>query len=130
MKLRYTALSISVLAGGLLIGALAFAQDNTLKFKLKPGANGKLCLQCHPAFEETLKKPFVHTPLKNGECTGCHSPHASSHGKMLSADADSICQTCHAALIPKDAGSTHKVVAEGKCMKCHDPHASNSKYNL
>ena len=130
MKLRHKILTISVLAVGLLVSVLSFAQDNTLKFKLKPGAAGKLCLQCHAGFQDTMKKAFVHTPLKKGECTGCHSPHASSHGKLLAADTSSICTTCHGGVITKDARSAHKVVAEGNCMKCHNPHSSSNKFNL
>ncbi|MGE5172524.1 MAG: cytochrome c3 family protein, partial [Betaproteobacteria bacterium] len=103
------------------------AQD---KFKLKPGAQGKICLSCHTAFSEKLKNAFVHTPLKRGECIGCHSPHTSSHGKLLASDTNTICSTCHDAVIPEKAKSSHKVVAEGGCVKCHDPHASANKFNL
>jgi predicted CXXCH cytochrome family protein len=108
----------------------AYGQDNTTKFKLKQGAYGKLCLECHPAFQEKLKMPFVHTPLKKGDCTGCHNPHAASHGKLLEGDSKKICSSCHADIIPSGSISTHKVVLDGECMKCHDPHSSNSKNNL
>jgi len=59
-----------------LVFSAAYGQQN--KFKLKPGAQGKLCLECHDAFKEKLKNPFVHTPVKTGECTECHDPHSSS----------------------------------------------------
>jgi len=49
------------------------------------GAEGKLCLNCHPDFAEKLKSKFVHTPVKTTECSGCHNPHASRHGKLLFA---------------------------------------------
>lgn len=107
-----------------------YAKDNDLVFKLKPGASGKLCLNCHTTFQEKIAKPFVHTPLKKGDCTGCHNPHTSSHGKLLAADASGICATCHQGIIPASARSVHKVVAEGTCMKCHDPHAASNKFNL
>lgn len=100
------------------------------KFKLKPGAQGALCLDCHTAFAKKLKSAHVHTPLKKGECVGCHSPHASDHGRLLSADPGRICSECHAAVIPEKAKSSHKVVADGNCVKCHDPHAADSRYNL
>ena len=100
------------------------------KFRLKMGAGGKICLDCHVEFQEKLKKPYVHTPVKNGECTGCHSPHTSSHGKMLAEDVNKICLTCHKDLLPQGARSTHKPVLEGNCVKCHDPHSSDNKYNL
>jgi predicted CXXCH cytochrome family protein len=106
------------------------AQDNAQKFKLKEGATGKLCMKCHASFSDKLKKSFVHTPLKKGDCTGCHNPHSSSHGKLLAADNKQICSSCHGAIIPSSTMSTHKVVVEGECMKCHDPHSSMSKDNL
>ena len=49
----------------LLCVSVAYGQQN--KFKLKPGAQGKLCLECHDAFKEKLKNPFVHTPVKTGD---------------------------------------------------------------
>jgi DmsE family decaheme c-type cytochrome len=106
------------------------AQDTELKYKLKPGAAGKLCLQCHDAFKEKLTKPSIHTPLKKGECIGCHNPHASDHGKLLAADLINICATCHKTMIPADAKSVHKPVGEGTCTKCHDPHSAPAKFNL
>ncbi len=111
----------------LLAGATAFSAD---KYNLKPGAKGKICLNCHVAFQEKLERPFVHTPVKTGDCSGCHNPHASSHGKLLDADASRICSRCHGEMAPEKARSRHKVVAEGKCTACHDPHSSPNKWNL
>ena len=99
------------------------------KFRLKPGAQQKVCLTCHADFEARLKKPFIHTPVKTG-CTACHSPHTSKYPKQLSAEANRICLTCHSGILPKDARSSHKVALEGTCMLCHDPHSSDNKNNL
>src|SRR3974377_896569 len=71
--------------------ASAHAEEN--KFRLKMGASGKICLNCHVDLQNTIKNPFIHTPVKAGECSGCHNPHTSSHGKLLAADADNICYT-------------------------------------
>ena len=130
MKTRnITLLAIMALLFG--FGAVARAgQDSAVKFKLKPGAAGKVCLNCHVNVQDTVKKKFVHTPLKAGDCAGCHNPHTSSHGKLLAAETKNICALCHASVVPAGARSVHKVVAEGSCMKCHDPHASDSKFNL
>jgi DmsE family decaheme c-type cytochrome len=111
----------------LLPAPAAHAQN---KYRLKPGAEGKICLGCHSDFAEKLKSKFVHTPVKTGDCAGCHSPHTSAHGKLLSASPNAICMTCHDGLIPEKTKSTHKVAIEGNCVKCHDPHASNNKANL
>ena len=128
MKLHSKVISLALVAAAVVVFSVAYGQQN--KFKLKPGAQGKLCLECHDAFKEKLKNPFVHTPVKTGECSECHNPHSSSHGKLLDADPNKICNKCHEGIIPKDNKSIHKVVMEGNCVKCHDPHASGNKFVL
>src|SRR5271169_6631835 len=103
---------------------------NDASLKLKTGARGTVCLTCHVEFQDKLKNAFVHTPVKNGDCTGCHNPHTSSHGKLLAADVSKICSTCHTAMVPENARSAHKVVVDNNCMKCHDPHSAKNKFNL
>ena len=127
MRLRTLALTFVLALLPLLALPVAHAQN---KFRLKPGAAGKVCLDCHSDFAEKLKSKFVHTPVKTGNCSGCHSPHTSAHGKLLSASPGAICLTCHPTVVPEKAISGHKVVVEGNCVACHDPHASNSKANL
>src|SRR6266542_1433161 len=89
--------------------------------KLKPGAAGTVCLECHGDFEERLKKAFVHTPVKARNCVGCHNPHTSEHGKLLAAEPGAICASCHSGIVPKAPKSSHKPVAERRCADCHDP---------
>lgn len=111
----------------LVVSVSAFA-DN--KFRLKAGASGELCLKCHEEFKQKLKAAFLHTPVKNGECSGCHNPHTSAEGKLLDTAVSRICDSCHKNLVPANAFSVHKIVAEGKCGQCHDPHASGNKFVL
>lgn len=133
MKPRYTLLFFTLVLWFLVAAPHALAQDKSKaaqdNFKLKPGAKGKICLTCHVAFQDKLKSGFVHTPVRTGECSGCHNPHASSHQKMLMADASKLCSRCH-AVVPAKASSVHRVVNEGKCTACHDPHASDNKFSL
>jgi predicted CXXCH cytochrome family protein len=124
-RLRIAAFAIPAL---LAAATVTTAADN--RFKLKPGAAGKLCVQCHTGIEETLALPFVHTPVKSGDCADCHDPHASEHGKLLEAEPDAICGKCHDGMVPKDAKSTHAPAMQGQCVKCHDPHGSTQKANL
>src|SRR5512140_335309 len=129
MDLRLLALAFALAARPQGQPQLSAAQvEKTMK--LKPGATGKLCIECHTAFEDKLKLPAVHTPVKSGECIGCHNPHAAQHGKLLSAEASRICSTCHATLVPAQAKSAHPPAAKGECTSCHDPHASGQKFNL
>ena len=107
--------------------ALAVLAAAPAQYKLRPGAGGKLCLSCHQAFEQTLKRQYVHTPLKTGECIGCHNPHASQHGKLLAEDANAVCATCHSSVVPKAPKSAHKPASAGACLECHEPHASATK---
>ncbi len=125
-----TRLIIAFVLSAALCAAGAAGQTDEAKFKLKPGAKGKACLSCHVQFQETMKQPFVHTPVKAGECSDCHSPHASSHGKLLAESPDRICATCHADIVPAGAKSAHQDAVAGQCTKCHDPHASGSKDQL
>jgi DmsE family decaheme c-type cytochrome len=97
------------------------------KFKLRPGAKGRICLKCHETFKQVLSRRFVHPLLKKGECTGCHVPHTSSHKNLLTASTTKLCQSCHTEVLPEKARSTHPVVVEGNCNKCHDSHGSNNK---
>ena len=98
--------------------------------RLKPGAAGKICLECHADFQEKLDRKFVHTPVRAQQCTDCHSPHAASHGKMLSEEPSRICASCHGEMQPAQAKSTHAPVAKSECTACHDPHGSSAKNNL
>ncbi len=100
------------------------------KFHLKPGAEQKVCLTCHPQFEDVLKRKFVHTPVRTPGCAACHNPHTSKFPKQLSTEVNKLCVTCHSQILQADARSTHKVALEGKCVQCHDPHASDNKDNL
>ncbi len=128
MRLRET-IVVLFLVGVTLCFSSAIAQAEG-KFKLKPGATGKLCLSCHTAFSAKMEAKHIHTPLVEGDCTGCHNPHASNHGLLMAGDADSICYKCHDNVVPEGAVSAHQVAAEGKCVSCHDPHSSDYPANL
>jgi len=99
-------------------------------FRLKAGAEGKICISCHEAFEEILEKPFVHTPVAERECSGCHNPHTSRHEMLLSGEPGEICGECHDDLAPPEVRSSHEAFVEGKCASCHDPHAADNEMNL
>jgi predicted CXXCH cytochrome family protein len=116
--------------GAFLAAVPSVRADDTAKFRLKPGAAGKLCLDCHVDFQDVAKLPHVHTPVKAGQCAECHDPHASEHGKLLAATPDKICATCHGSMVPDGAASAHDTVVAGKCASCHDPHGSQNKNNL
>ena len=127
MRLIYKAIFTLFILSPLIFSTTVYSQN---KFKLKSGARGELCLECHADFQDKLTSPYVHTPIAIGECAGCHNPHASTHGKLLTEEITNVCYNCHEAMTPEKALSTHKVVVEGNCVKCHDPHASDNEFNL
>jgi DmsE family decaheme c-type cytochrome len=99
-------------------------------FRLKPGKITQVCVECHDEFEEILKRPFLHTPVAEGKCAGCHSPHTANYAMLLAAESGEICQTCHSAMFEGETKSAHQVFVEGKCSSCHDPHGAKNKMNL
>lgn len=127
MNLRFR-ITVPILGIWILLAAWPAFSEN--KFHLKPDAKGKVCLVCHVAFKEKLSLPFIHTPVKAGDCSDCHNPHTSGHGKLMASDPGRICNTCHGGIVPEKAQSVHKVVVEGNCVKCHDPHAAANRFNL
>jgi predicted CXXCH cytochrome family protein len=115
------AIGATVLLAGLALPSAA-QQD---PFRLKAGARGEACLACHGDFEAVTRRAHVHTPVKAGQCTDCHNPHASAHGKLLAAGPNQVCTTCHSGMAPAGAKSVHASVEAGECATCHDPHASD-----
>ncbi len=110
---------------GILFLPLSVNAENL--YKLKPGADGDLCLTCHEAFKQKMKLRNVHAPIADGQCSECHNPHASNHGDLLYTEPERICLECHDDLLPDNTTSIHEVVAEGRCADCHDPHSSKNR---
>lgn len=127
MRERLTIACVSV---AVLLGVAAHARGQQNPYRLKDPDQKKICLGCHTDFEQKLKKKVVHTPVRSGDCSGCHDPHVSTHAKLLAADTRHVCAGCHDAVIPAKARSVHKVVADGDCQKCHDPHSSDNPASL
>lgn len=65
-----------------------------------------LCLSCHD--REEYSRPFVHSPVEEGECLACHDPHGSPFRALLLAGY-----------------SARRWVTEGEkdyglCLDCHE----------
>lgn len=67
MKVRWKVFLLLSVVISFFACSSAYAQN---KFKLKQGATGKLCLNCHSDFQEKLKEASVHTPVKLGNVQG------------------------------------------------------------
>ncbi|TPW20311.1 MAG: two component, sigma54 specific, Fis family transcriptional regulator [Elusimicrobia bacterium] len=85
-----------------------------------------LCLSCHPAREASLKKPFLHQPFADGDCSTCHDPHGSKEGRLLNQPAKDLCAGCHTAS-DEALKKAHFGITElsGSCAACHDPHGGD-----
>jgi predicted CXXCH cytochrome family protein len=91
-------------------------------------AGKDLCLTCHAKIAQTLKEKGLHPPVAAGQCTACHTPHASEAKGLIKAKERNVCLACHTkieerfraskAFHPEDA-------AEGRCTACHKPHNSD-----
>ena len=84
---------------------------------------GDLCKQCHAPFEGSQ----THSPVEEGECLSCHSPHGSQFPSLLTAQIDgrqNLCMECHDSSIMENKFQ-HGPVGIGECRFCHDPHVSN-----
>ena len=91
-------------------------------------ATGKaLCDKCHQPVD---KYEFKHTPVKKGECIGCHDPHQSAAPKQLKkVKTSDLCYTCHKNT-QQVKKFLHGPVATGDCNVCHNPHSSPNPMQL
>ncbi len=134
--------------------------DNNLKISPL-----KLCLNCHNKpiigtdgkdyniYKTVSGKKFKHGPIKDGNCSGCHSPHGSEYYKILKNEFPkkfytpyeekkySLCFMCHEKLLAKNEKTSvltnfrngdrnlhfvHINREKGRtCRACHEIHASN-----
>ena len=118
-------------------------------------ATPPLCLDCHDASGEDLRKAHQNQPFGAADCLQCHDPHQSKAPKLMQAflhnpfegkqcdtcheapkegkvaltqkDVKSLCVMCHDE-VPKQIASA-KVQhpgAQGDCTDCHNPHAGKT----
>jgi len=99
--------------------------------------SAKLCWECH---ESVAGQKSVHPIITDEGCLGCHAPHNSPLGKLLRAEAPTLCFKCHERSLVEEQ-KTQKATAfrdgsenlhylhAGKnavpCLACHDMHASS-----
>ena len=102
-------------------------RDNPDKYKFKAIEHvADKCYECHDKFQA---KKFMHSPVEDGECSACHSPHGSPNKFQLLSKGGELCFTCHDdELIAKKY--VHGPAAVGGCVACHEPHSSDYAKNL
>jgi predicted CXXCH cytochrome family protein len=139
---------------------------STVKFLLKKDVES-LCVTCHdkpvtiskdevlPSFTKEIKgKKYLHGPVAQGNCSGCHLPHGSQYFRLLikaypaefyapfKKDTYALCFSCHPeslVLTPETSDLTdfrngkmnlhyvhvNRPVRGRTCRACHAVHASN-----
>ena len=99
--------------------------------ELPPVDEPTVCFACHAEQEAALQRPHVHTAFREGKCSGCHNPHASSHQDLLARAPGELCLSCHDAVRQELArAQSHAPAREGACLACHDAHASDVRKQL
>ncbi len=90
----------------------------------------ELCLSCHEEMRNSFDKKYVHAPVEQNDCIGCHNPHTAKYEFMLTEKQPELCYTCHTEQQESFGQSSHvhTAVEQGKCTGCHDPHASDNEY--
>ena len=66
-------------------------QKGNKTFKLVSEPPG-LCTTCH---DDITNFPHMHGPVSAGDCTACHTPHASDIKPLLLKKDDQLCAECH-----------------------------------
>ena len=113
-----------------------------------------LCLDCHDANDEKLKKAHNNQPFETANCVQCHDPHQSDSPKLMAkfqhapfqgngcdtchapakdgkvvltqTDAKVLCLTCHDDKAKQiETAKVQHPGAAGNCTDCHNPHASS-----
>lgn len=87
----------------------------------------EMCTNCHDN-KNTMSS--VHSPVEDGDCSVCHTPHSSANKSLIhDSFSENACLDCH-YIDTEFAKSVHGPVREGKCQTCHDPHQSNHTFQL
>jgi len=84
--------------------------------------------ECHP---KKNAKEFLHGPVEDGFCDGCHTPHGTTNPFFLKDINAELCYRCHTTEKETFAeGTVHFPVRKGECLSCHDPHGSDFEFHL
>jgi len=144
---------------------------STVKYLLKKDAKS-LCLTCHdkphdlgqnkvlPALTDELEgKEFLHGPVAENDCSGCHVTHGSEYFRLLAKDYPSqfyapfrkenyeLCFSCHSEdlVLTKETSDltdfrngylnlhylhVNKEKRGRTCRSCHATHASNKPKHI
>lgn len=88
----------------------------------------ELCERCHQ--QPVDKFEYKHTPVKKGECIGCHDPHQAAAPNLLKkVKTAELCYLCHKNT-QSSKKNLHGPIGTGDCNVCHNPHSSPNPFQL
>jgi DmsE family decaheme c-type cytochrome len=105
----------------------AESADASLIFSFKtaePDRVNQTCLECHSG-SETQRGRLMGAHYRNSlECTSCHSVHHSEQRRLLTAEPNQLCSSCHISeRAAFNRPFTHRLVQNAiECVDCHNPH--------
>lgn len=98
-----------------------------------------VCMECHEEVRALLQQPHVHTPVADGNCVDCHTPHHSENPLFLryppteekgKRRISGSCHACHKPGSPDWYDEFHAGEAILDCTVCHNAHAAGEKFQL
>lgn len=92
--------------------------------RAQPDRVNEACLSCHRN-EAAQAGRFFSDHMRNGvACADCHRVHGETQSKLLKAQTDSLCSSCHADVRAAFNRPFRHKLNEGaiSCVDCHDPH--------
>jgi len=121
-KALWVALAVSSMVTPLVAARSAEGANPAVKINQK-----EVCLSCHD-LDAALHAKVPHAPVVAGQCTACHSPHASRFDALLKNRPGPLCSQCHSKVGQElRRPVVHAPVAEGRCTACHDPHGGDNR---
>ncbi len=108
-------------------GACDSCHEAASAVKLAEGGGKALCLICHTDVEGKAAKAKVRHAALDGDCTLCHTPHASSHARLVRGKGGEACGSCHDEKLAGKGEFAHGVIASLGCEACHEPHGGANR---
>nr|MBF0220898.1 hypothetical protein [Desulfobulbaceae bacterium] len=103
-----------------------------LRFTIEdPFELATLCYKCHKKLKTFIEsQKYLHGPIGMQGCTMCHSPHGSTHEKLLHKESITLCIECHEAKKMINLPVVHKATTQKGCIVCHHQHSSPYRFQL
>lgn len=86
----------------------------------------KFYLQHPKNYEKFLADKYLHSPVKEKNCSACHI--SLEEVKKLTASGNALCYTCHKELEKEImTKKTHSLIKISECVTCHNVHSGNNR---